>query len=145
MAVPFFVAFSGILLLGRYLPFWLPPIARAVLAPSAAGPAPTARCAVSVAVAGLALLVMSTQCSSCDRQCPAEVAMEGRALWFNSAAMFLGMVLGGVAVAMPPPHAGAPPIVPVAVDHLTWFTETVAVTAFAHDVCVFFKVVDMAW
>jgi hypothetical protein len=142
MAVPFFVAFSGILLVGRYLPFLLPPTARAVLAPAAAGPASTAKCAVSVAVAWLALLVSSMQqCSSGD-QCPTvEVVMDGRALWLNSAALFLGMVLGGVAVVRPPPHAGAAPIVAVAVDHLAMFTETITVTALAHDACIFFKVV----
>ncbi|CAD6265282.1 unnamed protein product [Miscanthus lutarioriparius] len=69
--------------------------------------------------------------------------MEGRALWFNSAALFLGMVLGGGAVALHPHARRRRPVVDVAVEHLTWFTETVAITAFAHNVCIFFKVVEM--
>ncbi|EES13965.1 hypothetical protein BDA96_07G160400 [Sorghum bicolor] len=144
MDLPFFVAFSGILLVGRYLPFALPVHARAVLAGSDdATPATrAAKCAVTVAFAGLVLLVSSAQCSG-GRQCQAEVAMEGRALWFNSAALFLGMVLGGAAVALHPHARWRRPIVDVAVEHLTRFTETVAITAFAHDVCIFFKVVEM--
>ncbi|KAL6661605.1 hypothetical protein ACP70R_000989 [Stipagrostis hirtigluma subsp. patula] len=141
MDVPFFVAFSLILLLGRCLPFALPPAWRAVLADAAAGPASTARCAVSVAVAGLALLV-SAECSGQGQrrqQCPAEVGMEARALWLNCASLFLGMALGGTAVALHPP-AAAPPAVQVAVDHLAGVTETIAITALAHDVCVLLRI-----
>jgi hypothetical protein len=50
MDMPFFVAFSLILLLGQYLPFALPPAARAALAADT----------VSGAVAGLALLVSTS-------------------------------------------------------------------------------------
>ncbi|XP_062192330.1 uncharacterized protein LOC133895827 [Phragmites australis] len=142
MDVPFFVTFSLILLLGRYLPFALPPTARAVLADNVAGPAArAAKFAVSVSFAGLTLLV-SMECSGChyqqQQQCPG-VTMEGRALWLNSAALFLGMVLGGVAVALHPP-AFVPPFVQVVIDHLTSVTETIATTAFAHDVCIFIKI-----
>ncbi|TKW10619.1 hypothetical protein SEVIR_6G177500v4 [Setaria viridis] len=148
MDVPFFVAFSAILLVGRYLPFALPANARAALADdgTAAPPARAAKCAISVAVAGLVLLV-SVQCGSSagsggghghqpqPRQCP---AVEARALWLNSAALFLGtLLLGAGSVAL---HPRAPPIVVVAVDHLTRVTETIAITAFAHDLCIFFKV-----
>ncbi|RCV31373.1 hypothetical protein SETIT_6G171600v2 [Setaria italica] len=93
MDVPFFVAFSAILLVGRYLPFALPANARAALADdgTAAPPARAAKCAISVAVAGLVLLV-SVQCGSSagsggghghqpqPRQCP---AVEARALWLK--------------------------------------------------------------
>lgn len=143
MDVPFFVAFSSILLLGRYLPFALPANVRAALADGAASlPTRTAKCAISVAVAGLVQLV-SMQCSSSAgsgghghlQQCP---AVEARALWLNSAALFLGMLLlGAASVAL---HQRAPPIVGVAVDHLTRVTETIAITAFAHDLCIFLKV-----
>ncbi|CAD6245401.1 unnamed protein product [Miscanthus lutarioriparius] len=149
MDLPFFVAFSGILLVGRYLPFALPVNARAVVLAGNDDVTPAtraAKCAVSVAFAGLMLLVSSMQqCSGSGGQqcCPAEVAMEGRALWFNSAALFLGMVLGGAAVALHPHAQWRRPIVDVAVEHLTRFTETVTITAFAHDVCIFFKVVEM--
>ena len=141
MDVPFFVAFSAILLLGRYLPFALPANARAALGDgAAAAPARAAKCAISVAVAGLALLV-STQCSGRpqQQQCPAEAAMEARALWLNSAALFLGTLLGAAAVALHPP-ARAPPAVEVAVEHLTRVTETIAITAFAHDLCIFLRI-----
>ncbi|RLM61473.1 hypothetical protein C2845_PM14G16130 [Panicum miliaceum] len=146
MDVPFFVAFSVILLLGRYLPFALPANARASLANGAAAPpARAAKCAISVAVAGLALLVSSTQCVSASgggrpqqQQCPAEAAMEARALWLNSAALFLGTLLGAASVALHLP-ARAPPAVEVAVEHLTGVTETIAITAFAHDLCIFLK------
>jgi hypothetical protein len=149
MALPFFVAFSGILLVGRYLPSALPANARAVLAGNDVTPATrAAMCAVSVAFAGLVLLVSSMpQCpggrqgQGQQRQCPAEVTTEVRALCFNSAAMFLGMVLGGAAVALDP-LARRRPIVDVAVEHLTSFTETIAITAFAHDVRIFFKLVE---
>ncbi|CAL4999179.1 unnamed protein product [Urochloa decumbens] len=146
MDVPFFVAFSGILLLGRYLPFALPANARAFLAAdsAAAPPARAAKYAISVAVAGLVLLVSSMhQCSSSGSgggtapQCPAEAAMEPRALCLNSAAMFFGTLLlgaGSVAAAR-----AAPPVVGVAVEHLTGVTETIAITAFAHDLCIFLK------
>jgi hypothetical protein len=151
MDLPFFVAFSAILVVGRYLPFALPVNARAVVLAGNDDVTPAtraAKCAVSVAFAGLVLLVSSSsmQCSGGQQGqqcCPAEVAMEGRALWFNSAALFLGMVLGGAAVALPPHARQRRPIVDVAVEHLTRFTETVAITAFAHDVCIFFKVVEM--
>jgi hypothetical protein len=151
MALPFFVAFSGILLVGRYLPSALPANARAVLAGNDVTPATrAAMCAVSVAFAGLVMLVSSMpQCpggrqgqgQGQQRQCPAEVTTEVRALCFNSAAMFLGMVLGGAAVALDP-LARRRPIVDVAVEHLTSFTETIAITAFAHDVRIFFKLVE---
>lgn len=149
MDVPFFVAFSAILLFARYLPFALPPAARAVLADAAAGPASTAKCAVSVAVAGLALLVSTTQCSAAsvhhqDPECSSDVAMEMRALWFNCAALFLGVILGGGAVALHHrPPTRVPPIVQVAVDHLAGVTETVAITALAHDACVLVKVFNV--
>uniref|UniRef100_A0A0A8ZC05 Uncharacterized protein n=1 Tax=Arundo donax TaxID=35708 RepID=A0A0A8ZC05_ARUDO len=86
------------------------------------------------------MLLVSTQCSAGGgqaqpQQCPAEVAMEGRALWLNSAALFLG----SAAVALHPP-ARVPPFVLVAVDHLARATKTIAITAFAHDVCIFLKV-----
>jgi hypothetical protein len=144
MDVPFFVAFSVILLLGRYLPFALPANARAALADGAAAPpARAAKCAISVAVAGLALLVSAQQCGDRpppqQQQCPAEAAMEARALWLNSAALFLGTLLGAAAVALHPP-ARAPPAVEVAVEHLTRVTETIAITAFAHDLCIFLKI-----
>ncbi|KAG2579199.1 uncharacterized protein LOC120679853 [Panicum virgatum] len=139
MDVPFFVAFSVILLLGRYLPFALPANARAALADGAAAPpARAAKCAISVAVAGLALLV-STQCGGRPQQCPAEAAMEARALWLNSAALFLGTLLAAASVALHPP-ARAPPAVEVAVEHLTRVTETITITAFAHDLCIFLKI-----
>ncbi|KAL6858770.1 hypothetical protein ACP4OV_017772 [Aristida adscensionis] len=138
MDLPFFVTFSVILLLGRWLPFALPPAARAVLAGAAAGPAATAKCAVTVAVAGLALLV-ATECSAAhQQQCP-DVTMEGRALWLNLASLFLGMVLGGAAAALHPPAAAAP-IVLVAVEHLAGFTETIMISTFAHDACVLLKI-----
>jgi hypothetical protein len=145
--LPFVVAFSGILLVGRYLPFALPVNARAVVLAGNDDVTPAtcaAKCAVSVAFAGLVLLVSSMQqCSGGQQCCPAQVAMVGRALWFNSAALFLGMVLAGAAVALHPHARQQRPIVDVAVEHLTRFTETVAITAFAHDVCIFFKVVKM--
>ncbi|CAO2163143.1 unnamed protein product [Urochloa humidicola] len=150
MDVPFFVAFSGILLLGRYLPFALPANLRAALAvdTAAAPPARAANFALSVAVAGLALLVSAMhQCSSSGSgtppqlQCPAEVApaiiMEPRAVWLNSAAMFLGTLLLGAPSVVA--AARAPPLVEVGVEHLTGVTETIAVTAFAHDLCILLK------
>jgi hypothetical protein len=147
MDMPFFVAFSLILLLGRYLPFALPPAARAALAAdTAAGPTSTAKCAVSVAVAGLALLVSTAQCSSgqLNQQCSSDVTMEMRALWLNCASLFLGTFLGGAAVALQHrPVALVPPLVQVAVDHLAGVTETVAITALAHDTCVMVKVINV--
>ncbi|GJN03692.1 hypothetical protein PR202_ga21164 [Eleusine coracana subsp. coracana] len=153
MDVPFFVSFSLILLLARYLPFALPPAARAALADTAAGPASTAKCAVSVAVAGLALLVSTTQCSSSSsgqgqhnhQECQQdEVTMEMRALWFNCAALYLGLVLGGAAVALQHrPAARVPPLLQLAVDHLAGVTETVAITALARDACVLVKVLTV--
>ncbi|CAL5012841.1 unnamed protein product [Urochloa decumbens] len=149
MDVPFFVAFSGILLLGRYLPFALPANARAFLAAdsAAAPPARAAKYAISVAVAGLVLLVSSMhQCSSSGSgsggggtppQCPAEAAMEPRALCLNSAAMFFGTLLLGAGSVVA--ASRAPPVVGVAVEHLTGVTETIAITAFAHDLCIFLK------
>ncbi|CAL5012840.1 unnamed protein product [Urochloa decumbens] len=143
MDVPFFVAFSGILLLGRYFPFALPANARAALADSdAAPPTRTAKCAISVAIAGLVLLVSMQQCSSggqLQKQCPAEAAMEPRALCLNSAALFLGTLLLGAAYVVA--ARAAPPVVGVAVEHLTGVTETIAITAltFAHDLCIFLK------
>ncbi|CAL5001771.1 unnamed protein product [Urochloa decumbens] len=146
MDVPFFVAFSGILLLGRYLPFALPANARAFLAAdsAAAPPARAAKYAISVAVAGLVLLVSSMhQCSSSGSgggtapQCPAEAAMEPRALCLNSAAMFFGTLLLGAGSVVA--ARAAPPVVGVAVEHLTGVTETIAITAFAHDLCIFLK------
>ncbi|GJN16046.1 hypothetical protein PR202_gb02996 [Eleusine coracana subsp. coracana] len=155
MDVPFFVAFSLILLLGRYLPFALPPAVRAALVDTAAGPASTAKCAISVAVAGLALLVSTTHCSSSSsssgqghhhsQECQqSEVTMEMRALWFNCAALYLGVVLGGAAVALQHrPAARVPPFLQVAVDHLAEVTETVAITALARDACVLVKVLTV--
>ncbi|CAL5005890.1 unnamed protein product [Urochloa decumbens] len=150
MDVPFFVAFSGILLLGRYFPFALPANARAALASDTAlaPPARAAKYAISVAVAGLVLLVSSMhQCSSSGSgsgggggtapQCPAEAAMEPRALCLNSAAMFFGTLLLGAGSVVAARRA--PPVVGVAVEHLTGVTETIAITAFAHDLCIFLK------
>ncbi|CAO2202101.1 unnamed protein product [Urochloa humidicola] len=151
MDVPFFVAFSGILVIGRYLPFALPPNLRAALAANnaAAPPARAANFALSVAVAGLALLVSSMhQCSSSGsggaggapppQQCPAEAsqAMGARALCLNSAAMFLGTLLLGAPSIV---AARAQPVVEIAVEQLTGVTETIAITAFAHDLCIFLK------
>ncbi|KAJ1268727.1 hypothetical protein BS78_07G157400 [Paspalum vaginatum] len=139
MDVPFFVAFCAIHLVGKYLPSSLPLSARAFLADTDAASSPPARaakCAMSVAVAGLALLVSSQQYG--QQQCPAP-AVDARALWLNSAAMFLGTLLGAVAVELHPP-ARVTPRAQVAVDHLTMATETVAVTALAHDLCVFLKI-----
>uniref|UniRef100_K3YKJ2 Uncharacterized protein n=1 Tax=Setaria italica TaxID=4555 RepID=K3YKJ2_SETIT len=52
----------------------------------------------------------------------------------NSAALFLGtLLLGAGSVAL---HPRAPPIVVVDDDHLTRVTETIAITAFAHDLCI---------
>ncbi|CAL5005892.1 unnamed protein product [Urochloa decumbens] len=142
MDVPFFVAFSGILLVGRYFPFALPANVRAALAvdTALAPPARAAKCAISVAVAGLVLLVSMQQCSSggqLQQQCPVEVAMEPRALCLNSAALFLGTLLLGAAYVVA--ARAAPPAVGVAVEHLTGVTETIAITAFAHDLCIFLK------
>ncbi|WVZ92609.1 hypothetical protein U9M48_038658 [Paspalum notatum var. saurae] len=140
MGVPFFVAFCAIHLAGKYLPLSLPVSARAALLAetnaAASPPARAARCAMSVAVAGLALLVSAQQYG--QRQCPA-AAVDARALWLNSAAMFLGTLLAAVAVELHPP-ARVTPLVQVAVEHLTMATETVAVTAFAHDLCVLVKI-----
>ncbi|KAF8769444.1 hypothetical protein HU200_006475 [Digitaria exilis] len=150
MDVPFFVAFSAILLVGRYLPFTLPVNVRdALAADNAAAPATrAAKCAISVAVAGLVLLV-SMQCSSGEhgghhrtQQCPAEVAMETRALWLNAVALFLGTLLGAVSMAMHPP-ARVSPVVEVVAEHLTRITETIAITAFAHDLCIFLKILNV--
>ncbi|KAL5232285.1 hypothetical protein ABZP36_031061 [Zizania latifolia] len=142
MDVPFFVAFTVILLLARYVPFALPPMGRAVLADNAAEPLRAAKCAVSVAVAGLTLLVVSLQyCAGELQQCP-DVRVDGRALWLNCAAFFLGMVVGSVAVVLPP-FAAASPFVHVAVEHLASFTETIAVTAFAHDLSIFLKIATL--
>ncbi|EES13966.1 hypothetical protein BDA96_07G160500 [Sorghum bicolor] len=143
MDVPFFVAFSAILLVGKYLPSALPLNLRpALLADNAARPpARAAKCAISVAVSGLALLVsMQQQGSGGGGGGPAGVLMmmEARVLWFNSAALFLGTQLGVVAVALHPP--AAPFVQQVAVDHLTVVTEIVAINAFAHNLCVFFKI-----
>uniref|UniRef100_A0A0D9X8K7 Uncharacterized protein n=1 Tax=Leersia perrieri TaxID=77586 RepID=A0A0D9X8K7_9ORYZ len=141
MDVPFFVAFSLIVLFSRYVPFALPPMARDLLADNSAEPARAAKCAVSVAVAGMVLLV-STQCGAGgEHYCPADVRVEARALWLNCAALFLGMALQGVAVVVTPPFAAASPLEQVAVEHLTMLTETIAVTAFAHDFCIFVKLV----
>uniref|UniRef100_A0A0E0LVK4 Uncharacterized protein n=1 Tax=Oryza punctata TaxID=4537 RepID=A0A0E0LVK4_ORYPU len=141
MDVPFFVAFTLIALLSRYVPFALPPMARDILADNSAEPARAAKCAVSVAVAGLMLLV-SVQCGAGGEQYCPDVRVEGRALWLNCAALFLGMVVGGVAVVLPP-FAAVSPLVQVMVEHLTRFTETIAVTAFAHDCCIFVKLVRL--
>ncbi|KAG8087460.1 hypothetical protein GUJ93_ZPchr0010g9668 [Zizania palustris] len=143
MDLPFFVAFTVILLLARYVPFALPPMGRAVLADNVAEPLRAAKCAVSVAVSGLVLLVVPLQCAGAGelQQCP-EVRVERRALWLNCAAFFLGMVAGGVAVVLPP-FAAAPPFVHVAVEHLASFTETIAVTAFAHDLRIFLKIATL--
>ncbi|KAJ1268726.1 hypothetical protein BS78_07G157300 [Paspalum vaginatum] len=120
MDVPFFVAFSAILLLGRYLPFALPLLGGND----------------DDGDATRATRLVSMQCSEDGQegrrrqhQCPAEVAMEGRALWLNSAALFLGMILG------------RPPWRCTRTHHLTRLTETIAITAFAHDVCIFFEAV----
>ena len=143
MDMPFFVAFSAILLVGRYLPLNLRP---ALLADNAARPpARAAKCAISVAVSWLALLVSMQQqgsgAAAAGGRGPAagvSMMMEARALWFNSAALFLGtLLLGVVAVA---PHPPAPFVQQVAVDHLTVVTEIVAINAFAHNLCVFFKI-----
>ncbi|XP_015696227.1 uncharacterized protein LOC107304863 [Oryza brachyantha] len=139
MDVPFFVAFTLIALLSRYVPFALPPMARDLLADNSAEPARAARCAMSVAVAGMTLLV-SLQCGAGgEHYCP-DIRMEGRALWLNCAALFLGVVVGGVAVVLPP-FAAVSPLVQVMVEHLTGFTETIAINAFAHDFCIFVKLV----
>ncbi|CAO2202106.1 unnamed protein product [Urochloa humidicola] len=144
MDVPFFVAFSGILVIGRYLPFALPPNLRAALDvdTAAAAPARAANFALSVAVAGLALLVSSMQQRSSSGSSgggtpPAPEIMEARALWLNSAAMFLGTLLLGAPSVVA--AARAPLLVEVAVEHLTGVTETIAITAFAHDLCIFLK------
>ncbi|XP_052164094.1 uncharacterized protein LOC127781209 [Oryza glaberrima] len=142
MDVPFFLAFAIIALLSRYVPFALPPMARDLLADNSAEPARAAKCAVSVAVAGLMLLV-SLQCGAGGEQYCPDVRVEGRALWLNCAALFLGMVVGGVAVVVMPPLAAVSPLVQVMVEHLTRFTETIAVTAFAHDFCIFVKLVRL--
>ncbi|KAF0898761.1 hypothetical protein E2562_009366 [Oryza meyeriana var. granulata] len=141
MDVPFFVSFTLIALLSRYVPFALPPMARDLLADNSAEPARAAKCAVSVAVAGMVLLV-SLQCGAGGEQYCPDIKVEGRALWLNCAALFLGMVVGGVAVVLPP-FAAVSPLVQVAVEHLTMFTETIAVTAFAHDFCIFVKLVRL--
>jgi hypothetical protein len=141
MDVPFFVAFSAILLVGKYLPLALPLNLRpALLVDNAARPpARAAKCAISVAVGGLALLVsMQQQGSGAGGGGTAGAAtmMEARVLWFNSAALFLRTLLGVVAAALHPP---APFVQQVAVDHLTVVMEIVAINAFAHNLCVFFK------
>ncbi|CAO2188461.1 unnamed protein product [Urochloa humidicola] len=142
MDVPFFVAFSGILVIGRYLPFALPPNLRAALAAdsAAAPPARAANFALSVAVAGLALLVSSMQQRSSSGSGGGggtPEIMEARALWLNSAAMFLGTLLLGAPSVVA--AARAPLLVEVAVEHLTGVTETIAITAFAHDLSIFLK------
>ena len=146
MDMPFFVAFSAILLVGKYLPLVLPLNMRpALLADNAARPpARAAKCAISVAVSWLALLVSMQQqgsgAAAAGGRGPAagvSMMMEARALWYNSAALFLGTLLGVVVVALHPP---APFVQQVAVDHLTVVTEIVAINAFAVNLCVFFKI-----
>lgn len=134
--VLFFVAFTAILLVSRYLPLALPLNRRLLLADNAATPAArTAKCAVSVAIGGLSLLV-SMQSSGGGG---GPVAMGAKVLWFNFAALFLGTLLL-VAFAVAPAAARfPPPFVQMAIEHLAVATELVAINAFAHNLCAFLK------